>query len=304
MASPEPRGRRDWPLWPLYPLLWLLARLPQPLLLALGAVLARIAWPFAGRRRRIAARNIALCFPELDAPTQQALLRRNLRATTTGLLEMIRAWFAPSWRLRGLFDVHGLEHLEAARAAGRGVLLVSAHFTTVELACRLLNEAIAPPARMLVRRHDWPALEALVDRGRRAHAVHTLEKKDIAGLLRELKDGQAVLYGADQDFSSQNVFVPFFGVPASTLAATPRIADRAGAVTLPFWSRRDADGRYQLTIGPAWPGWPSGDAEADAARYMTELEIAVRQAPEQYLWVHRRFKTRPAGEPSLYEERE
>ncbi|MEZ5485085.1 MAG: lysophospholipid acyltransferase family protein [Lysobacteraceae bacterium] len=301
MATPEPPPHASWPLWPAYPLLWLLARLPQSLLLVTGTVLAEITWPFAGRRRRIAARNIALCFPTLSADQQKRLLRENFRATMTGLLEMIRAWFAPSWRLRGLFDVDGLEHVEAARAEGRGVLLLSAHFTAVELACRLLNEAIDPPARMLVRRHGWMPLEALVDAGRRAHAASTLEKKDISGLLRELKAGNAVLYGGDQDFSSQNVFVPFFGIPASTLATTPRIAARANAVTLSFWCRRQTDGRYRLTIGPPWPGYPSGDAETDAARYMAELEAAVREAPAQYLWVHRRFKTRPEDEPSLYE---
>lgn len=302
MATAEPPARGSWPLWPLYPLLWLIARLPQPWLLGLGTALCWIAWPFAGRRRRIAARNIALCFPELDGGQQHGLLKRNFRATAIGLLEMIRAWFAPSWRLRDLYEMDGLQHLEAARAAGRGVLLLSAHFTTVELACRLLNEKLDPPARMLVRRHGWSALEAMMDRGRRLHAGNTLEKKDIAGLLRELKDGSAVLYGADQDFSSQNVFVPFFGVAASTLATTPRIAGRANAVTLPFWSRRDADGRYRLSIGAPWPNWPSGDAEADAGRYMSALEAVVREAPEQYLWVHRRFKTRPPGEPSLYDE--
>ncbi|MCB1559527.1 MAG: lysophospholipid acyltransferase family protein [Xanthomonadales bacterium] len=303
MAAPEPRAHSSWPLWPFCPLLWLLARLPQPLLLGLGNLLAWLVWPFAGRRRRIAARNIDLCFPALSADRQQRLLRDNFRATVTGLLEMIRSWFAPSWRLRGLFDAEGLEHIEAARAEGRGILLLSAHFTTVELACRLLNEVIDPPARMLVRRHGWAPLEALVDRGRRAHAVSTLEKKDIGGLLRELKTGNTVLYGGDQDFSSQNVFVPFFGIPASTLATTPRIAARANAVTLPLWCKRKADGRYQLTVGPPWHGYPSGDSLADAARYMAELEAAVREAPAQYLWVHRRFKTRPPGESSLYEDR-
>ena len=181
MATPEPATNASWPLWPIYPLLWLLARLPQSMLLGIGAVLAWFAWPFAGRRRRIAARNFALCFPEFSADQQHQLLRDNFRATVTGLLEMIRAWFAPSSRLHGLFNVEGLEHIEAARAEGRGVLLLSAHFTTVELACRLLNEVIQPPARMLVRRHGWAPLEALVDVGRRAHAVHTLEKKDIGG---------------------------------------------------------------------------------------------------------------------------
>jgi len=293
--------RAAWPLYPLYPLIWLIVRLPQRGLLWLGGALAVLGWPLLGRRRRIAARNIALCFPELDEPARSRLLRANLRATVIGLLEMLRAWFAPDAALRGLYRIEGLQHLLAAREQGRGVLLLSAHFTCIELACRMLNVDASKQATMLVRRYDWKPLEAMIDHGRRAHAGQTLEKKDVAGLLRELKSGGDVLYGGDQDFSSQNVFVPFFGIPTSTLATTPRIVQRARAVMLPMWCRREPDGRYLLNIGAPWENWPSDDPGADAARYMRELEREIRKAPEQYLWVHRRFKTRPEGEASLYD---
>ena len=118
--------------------------------------------------------------------------------------------------------------------------------------------------------------------------------------MRKLARGAIVAYSADQNFNYQNAFVPFFGVQASTLVITPELAERAGAVVLPTWCHRGADGRYRIRIEPAWEAWPSGDPVADAAHYMRELEAVVREHPEQYLWVHRRFKTRPAGEPALY----
>src|SRR5690606_19450457 len=109
-----------------------------------------------------------------------------------------------------------------------------------------------------------------------------------------------VLYLGDQDFSYRNAFVPFFGVPAATVTALPGLMQEAGVAALPFWMQRGDDGRYRLRIEPQWPHWPTGDPAADAARYMAELETVVRRAPAQYLWVHRRFKTRPPGEPDLY----
>jgi len=130
--------------------------------------------------------------------------------------------------------------------------------------------------------------------------AEVIAKKDVRGLLRSLARGGVVAYAADQDFSYQHAFVPFFGVPAATLTAIPALARRGNAVVLPYWFARGDDGRYTLRIEPPWPGWPTGDETQDAARYMAELEQAVRRHPDQYLWVHRRFKTRPPGEPDPY----
>ena len=285
------------------PLEWLaaaIARLPQRLLLALGSGLTFLLWPLLGKRRRYARINLALCFPQLEDAQRSRLLRDNLRATVTGALELLRAWYAPSTALVGLAQVEGLEHLQAATASGRGVLLFGGHFTHSELAARLLAEASGQPVHVMVRRNNHRCLEDMFERARRRAFAGTVAKKDVRGLLKTLSRGGVVAYSADQNFNYQHAFVPFFGVPAATLTATPDLAARGNAVVLPFWFHRDAEGKYRLRVESQWSGWPSGDATADAARYMHELEQVVREHPDQYLWVHRRFKTRPAGEAGVY----
>ena len=297
----EARAARCWFLAPLDLLAAGLARLPQSLLLWLGNALTWLLWPAMGKRRRYARINIAMCFPEFDGAQRKRLLRDNLRATVTGALELIRAWYAPSPRLAGLAEIEGLEHLHAATAEGHGVLLFGGHFTHSELCARLLQEAAAQPVHVVVRRNNHRCLEAMFDRARRSRFAGTIAKKDVRGLLRVLGQGGVVAYSADQNFTYQNAFVPFFGIAAATLTATPDLARRGKAVVLPFWFHRGQDGRYRLRIEAQWPGWPSGDPATDAARYMAELETVVRQHPDQYLWVHRRFKTRPPGEADVYQ---
>jgi KDO2-lipid IV(A) lauroyltransferase len=296
----EGNAARCWFIAPLDLLAAGVARLPQSILLWLGRALAWLSWPAMGKRRRYARINIALCFPELDDAQRKRLLRDNLRATATGALELVRAWYAPSPVLAGLAEIDGIEHLRAAIAGGRGVLLFGGHFTTSELCARLLQEVAAQPVHVVVRRNNHRCLEAMFDRARRRRFAGTIAKKDVRGLLRVLSSGGVVAYSADQNFTYQNAFVPFFGIPAATLTATPELAQRGKAVVLPFWFHRDVDGRYHLRIEPQWSGWPSGDPTTDAARYMAELEEVVRQHPGQYLWVHRRFKTRPPGEADVY----
>ena len=291
---------RCWFIAPLDLLAAGLSRLPQAILLWLGAALTFLAWPLLGKRRRYARINLALCFPHLDEVQRERLLRANIRATLTGLLELVRAWYAPPSALAGLADVEGLEHLHAATRSGRGVLLFGGHFTHSELAARLLQDLAKQPVHVVVRRNNHRCLETMFDRARRKAFAGTVAKKDVRGLLRTLSRGGVVAYSADQNFTYQNAFVPFFGIPAATLTATPDLAARGNAVVLPFWFHRKQDGRYCLRVEPQWEGWPSDDPAADAARYMAELEKVVRRNPEQYLWVHRRFKTRPPGEKGFY----
>jgi KDO2-lipid IV(A) lauroyltransferase len=227
-------------------------------------------------------------------------LRATLRASVTGLLESLRAWFAPPSRLRGLVEVEGLQHLQAAQADGRGVLLLTGHTPHLELGGRLLSEALGRPVSIVVRRNNHPCIERFIDGARRRAFAATIGKKDVRELLRALARGDVVAQAGDQDFNYQHAFVPFFGIRAATLTAIPELARRGNATVLPYWFQREADGRYRLWIEPQWPGWPSGDPAADAARYMRELETVVRRHPEQYLWVHRRFKTRPPGAAGLY----
>ena len=287
----------------LAPLVWLgkgLARLPLGLLLRCSTLLATLLAPILARRRRIAAINLALCFPELDPAARARLLRDNVRETVMGLFELLRAWYAPAWRLRGVARIQGLELLREAMASGRGVLLFTGHFIQAELASRLLSEALGLRVRGVVRRHDRPCVERIFEQARRRVFAPTLSKKDVRGLLRALRAGDLVVYSADQNFSYHHAFVPFFGQPAATLDGTAQLVRHAGACMLPFWFCRDAQGIYHLRVEPEWPGWRDAEPEQSARIYMHELERAVRRCPQQYLWMHRRFKTRPPGLPSPY----
>ena len=285
------------------PLKWMaraVAHLPQSLLLAMSSFLAWFLLPLMAERRRIAGINIALAFPELDAAARQRLLRDNLRETVMGGFELLRAWYAPDSRLHDAVRIEGLEHLQAAKDAGQGVLLFTGHFTQTELAAWLLKRATGGTVRGVVRRHNSDCIEAMFERARQRIFGATLAKKDVRGLLRSLQAGEWVVYSADQDFNYQHAFLPFFGIPAATLTGTSELVRRSGARMLPFWFHRAADGRYHLRIEAAWSGWIDAPPAESAAIYMHELERVVREHPEQYLWVHRRFKTRPPGEPSVY----
>lgn len=284
----------------LQALAWGLARLPQGPLLALGRALAWLAWPLLRSRRRIARINTALCFPDLPPARQRAIADQSVANTVVGALELLRAWHAPARALRGLARIEGLDRLREALAGGQGVLLMCGHFTHTELAARLLGDALGRPVRVVVRRHNSPCLERWFEASRARVFGPSIGKKDVRGLLKALQAGEPVVYSADQNFTYQNAFVPFLGVPAATLTAVPDLVARGRARLLPFWYRRDDDGHYRIRIEDTWTGWPAGDPAQDAARYMHELGQVVQEAPSQYLWAHRRFKTRPPGEPPLY----
>ena len=287
------------------PLEWLargIARLPQSFLLRLASLLAGLSQVFWARRRRVAQANIALVFPELDPPAQGRLLQANLRETLMGGFELLRAWYAPDSRLRDAVVIEGLEHLHAAKAAGQGVLLFTGHFTQTELAAWLLKRATGGVVRGVVRRHNSACVEDMFERARQRIFGATLAKKDVRGMLRALQAGEWVVYSADQDFNYQHAFVPFFGIPAATFTGTAELVRRSGARMLPFWFHRGADGRYHLRIEAEWPGWRDAEPAQSAAIYMQQLERVVREHPEQYLWVHRRFKTRPPGEAPVYHQ--
>ena len=157
----------------------------------------------------------------------------------------------------------------------------------------MLGEALGRPVRVVVRRHNSPCIEAAFERARRRVFGPTLAKKDVRGLLRCLQSGEPVVYSADQNFTYQNEFVPFFGIPAATLTSTPGLVRRAHATMLVFFFHRRDDGRYHLRIGTAWPGWQEAPAGQAASIYMRELEKEVRAHPEQYLWAHRRSNPDP-----------
>lgn len=279
----------------------ILARLPQRAMLVIARMAARGLRPLLGARWRVARVNLALCFASESAAERARRLREHQVSLTVALFELLRAWFAPPATLAGLADIEGLEHLREPAARGQGVLLLTGHLMHSELAARFLVDAGSGAITSVVRRYDrHPCFEHLLDSARRARLGPTVGKFDTRGMVRCLREGGRLAYSADQDFRMQQAFVPFFGVPAATLASAPQLVKAGRACVRFFAMARGADGRYRIRITD--PGLDAllDDPTAFAARYMALLEAAVREAPDQYLWVHRRFKTRPAGEPSPY----
>ena len=290
--SSPPLGPRHWPAWFGIGIAALLARLPWSLQRMLGRGIGRLLMALLGSRRRVAARNLALCFPELDAAAQAALLRRSFEELGIGLFEFARAWWGSVTPMRGKVTIEGLEHLESARAGGRGVIIISGHFITLELAARLMCDH-APLAGMY-RPHDGAAMEWAVLRGRLRYASAMFTREELRPALRHLKQGGLLWFAPDQDTRrGDSVFVPFFGRPAYSLTSTHQLARLSGAAVLGFAHVRHDDGSYTLRLTPAFENFPSTDATADTARVMAAIETMIRAAPTQYLWIHRRFKRQP-----------
>ena len=200
---------------------------------------------------------------------------------------------------RGLC-VEGLEHLAAAREGGRGVIVISGHFTTLEIAARLMCD-YAPLAGMY-RPHDQGAMEWAVKRGRLRYAEHMFTREELRPALKHLKQGGLLWFAPDQDTRrGESVFVPFFGLPAYSLTSTHQPSRLSGASVIAFSHERRDDGGYTLRLAPALADFPSKDATADTARVMAAIEAMVRAVPAQYLWIHRRFKRQPDGRGTLYE---
>jgi Kdo2-lipid IVA lauroyltransferase/acyltransferase len=292
--APPPRSPRHWPTWLGIGALALLARLPWPLQRVLGDGIGSVLRWTLRDRRRVAARNLELCFPELDAVARTALLRRHFAALGISLFEFGRAWWGSVDPQRRGLTVEGVEHIQAALAAGRGVIVVSGHFTTLEMCARLACDHV--PLAGMYRLYPQPAMEWAVLRGRSRYAADMFAKDDVRGVVRHLKRGGLLWYAPDQDPSrGDSVFVPFFGQPAKSLKSTHQLARLSGAAVVMFQHLRRDDGGYTLRFWPAFEAFPSDDADADTARVIGAIETMARDAPEQYLWIHRRFKRRPDG---------
>lgn len=292
---------RYWLTWLGLGVLWTLSRLPFSLQMRLGSLLGMAMYYLARRRRHITQCNITLCFPELDSTAQQALVHKTFRSAGISLMETGLAWWGKNSMLSKRVEIEGLEHLQQATAQGKGVLLLGAHFTSLEISGRLLSQF--HPCAAMYRKHDNPLFEAIIKHSRETHLDKIISRRDMRGMVRALREGTVVWYATDQDFGPRNsVFAPFFGLQTASLVMTSKLARLSGAPVVPFFSQRlDDNSGYKLILLPALADFPSGDDVADAARINAIIEKQVRKVPDQYLWLHRRFKTRPEGEPGLYD---
>jgi KDO2-lipid IV(A) lauroyltransferase len=297
-AGTPPWQPRHWPAWAALAAMWLVARLPWALQRVLGRTVGALAFMLAGERRRAARTNLTLCFPAMPEPEREALLRASFREFGVGLFEFARAWWGSVAPMRRTVRIEGLDAVEAIRAQGRGVLLVSGHFLTLEMCGRLMCDHL--PLAGMYRRHRGAVMEWAVKRGRLRYASAMFANAELRPAMRHLKQGGILWYAPDQDMrGKETVFAPFFGVPAATITATHQFARLTGCAVVPFFHRREgAD--YVLRLGAPLEDFPSDDAAADSARVNAAIEAMVREAPAQYLWIHRRFKRRPAGMESPY----
>jgi KDO2-lipid IV(A) lauroyltransferase len=287
---------RFWAIWLGLGLVRAIIVLPLPAQLAIGRGLGRVGYLFARRERRVARINIALCLPELDVQQQRQLLKRHFASLGCAVFETGLVWWASDARWRRLVQFEGAEHLRAALEQGRGALVLTAHFTTLESGARALT--LLGPTSIMYLTPKNELIAELSRRGRARHTVQAISSEQIRALLHNLKDNLPVWYAPDQRFTDKNSeLVPLFGQLAASNVATSRLARISGAPVLPFFATRRCDGRgYLVRILPPLEHFPSDDPVADTRRFHELIEAEVRRHPEQYLWAYKRLR-RPGYDP-------
>jgi len=293
---------KHWPLWLVYGFFKLLvALLPYHVLILLGKGLGNLLYLLMRRRRRIAEVNIKLCFPEKSPAQQQKLLHDTFKSAGASFFEILMAWWKPESELRRLCQIEGLEHVQKAHEAGKGVMLLTAHMSCLEMGSRLF--LLHTTYAFMYKRHRNEFMEYIVQKHRTRYCKEGLKQDDIRGMLKVLKQNKAVWYAPDQDLGiNRSVFAPFMGVQTATIVALSKFAKMTGAKVVPYFPERLPGRRgYKLTILPAMKDFPTDDEVENATRINALIADHVRKVPDQYLWLHRRFKSRPEGEPSVYD---
>ncbi len=293
---------RTWPVWLGLGLLRVVTWLPHRTALAVGRLIGRFAHAVAGSRRALVRRNIELCFPDLSEAERDTLAREHFGALGMSLVEMGLGRWASDRHLNEITELKGIDNLNDALERGRGVILLSAHFTTLEISGRVLSQN-TPPYDAVYRRNRSDFITEVLRTGRERSAGGTIEKRNIKAMVRSLRDGRAVWYAPDQSYDRKgSEVIEFFGVPSMHTTATSTLARLGNAIVVPYFPRRLDDGRYELTIHPAFADFPGDDPADDTRRYVSILEDHIRLCPEQYFWIHRKFKNLPDGYPDYYSD--
>ncbi|MBK7251855.1 MAG: hypothetical protein IPI06_13585 [Gammaproteobacteria bacterium] len=293
-------GPRYWPTWLALGLLRLSALLPFGAQLVCGRWLGRLAWHLMRPQRGTVRRNLELCMPGLGAQDRERLARRHFESLGIGLFETANAWWLPDEAMRRRGRLEGLEHLEAALGRGRGALLLGAHFTTTETAVRFL--AMQLPLSVMYRPSSNALLAEFLRRNRSRRLRRAIPRDDIRTLVGALKGNECVWYAPDQSYRKKGAqMARLFGIPAATNVATSRLARMTGAAVLPYFVERLPGTRsYRAVIHPALEDFPGDSPVADAERINRGIEDCARRVPDQYLWVHRRFKSIEPGAADPY----
>jgi KDO2-lipid IV(A) lauroyltransferase len=287
---------RYWLIWLALGFIYAISHLPYRAAMAVGRSLGRLAHFFSKRDKHIADVNIRLCLPELSTVERHALVRKHFESLGCTLFETAYVWWASDDWLRKFIRIEGTEHLQHALAKGRGALLLSAHFTTLELGAKSL--ALVGPTSLMYLTPQNPLIAEMSRRGRARKAVQAIAADQIRELLLNLKHNIVVWYAPDQRYTDKNsATVPLFGIPAWSNIATPRLAKISKATVLPYFPERLEDGSgYVMRILPPFENYPSDDPVADTARFHALIEAHTRRCPAQYLWTYKRFKS-PDADP-------
>lgn len=294
-------------LHPRYWLTWLgmgcwrlLVLLPYPALIWLGGLLGALMYAIGGYRREIAQKNLQLCFPDMSDAEQEQLLKDNFHSYGIAFFEVGIAWWWSKKRFEKIVSVTGLENIQGLH--GQGALLMAIHYSTLEIGASALS--MDYPIDGMYRPHKNPVYDFLQARGRRGRNTEsrTYPRDDVRGVFKALRKGRIIWYAPDQDYGpKQSIFSTFFGVPAASVTATSRFAKMGQSAVLPFTQIRLPGSRgYRITVHPPIENFPSGDDQTDVDTINRQVEEMVLLQPDQYMWVHRRFKTRPEGEEPVY----
>ncbi len=279
---------------------WLIHFLPFRLIVALGNTLGALAYILAGERRRIGEINLKLCFPAMDEAARRELLRAHFRLFMRGLIERSILWWSSAARINALIRVEGGEHFEAVR--GQPMILLTPHFVGMDAGGQWVAQQVDTVC-MYANQKSVYLTQLLKDKRARFRNQRLFARQEgLRPIIKGMRDNLPFIYPPDQDQGVKDgAFIPFFGVPAATMTSLPRIAQMTGAKVVPCITRVLPGGAgYVLTFYPAWENYPSGDDIADARRMNEFIEQRVLEMPEQYFWLHKRFKTRPEGEASYY----
>lgn len=296
-------------LLPKYWLTWLgvlimysISWLPYKLQLFLGRQIGKLLFKIGSSRKKVAARNLELCFPDMDEQEREQLLRKNFESTGIALLETGMGWWWPDWRIKRKFTITGLEHIEKAKQEGQNVFILAIHYLSAEIIGRGFGHS--HPLVIFYRPHNNQLMEFFQYRGRGRSNKYMLGKRDVKGLIKAIRTGESSLYLPDQDYGrNRSVFVPFFNVKeTASTTGTLTFARQKKTKTFMLIPQRNDDGSgYTVKITPALENFPTDNDINDVTRINQEVEKAVMRKPEQYMWLHRRFKTRPnENDPSLY----
>jgi KDO2-lipid IV(A) lauroyltransferase len=293
---------RHWPSWLAVGLLRALGLLPFPLLWVLGMGFGRLAGWLATSRRRVALRNLEICLPQLTRRERRRIAARHFGYLGVAAFSQGLVWGASRRRLARLVKIRHRERFDALQARGRNVIVMVPHFVGLELGGAAFT-ALVHPGMYMYQRIRNPVIDAQMRAARVRFGALSVERQDaLRYLVREIRKGTPFFYLPDQDAGRRRgIFVPFCGVPAATVPMLGRFARLGDAAVIPTYARYLPWGKgLELIFDPPLEDFPSGDAEADSARMNQVIEARMRTMPDQYFWVHRRFKTRPPGEPPIY----